>query len=520
MRKKIILIVLLSATIKYSDAQTSNVQPPDKVYGQLFKDVQLQKVFPDIKTFVDCIPKRKPADIVKEYEAIRNNPAIKLSLKGFVEANFDLPVSPQNNYQSDKNDDIVTHIKKLWAVLKRNPDEIKEGSSLLALPYPYIVPGGRFHEIYYWDSYFTLLGLEESGEMEMIENMVNNFSYLISTYGFIPNGNRSYYITRSQPPFFAMMVKLLAGIKGKQVYSQFKDALQKEYDYWTDKTPGTKHNVTMPDGSVLSRYYDRGNTPRPESYSADYELVNGKYAEAKTSRIYLDLRSAAESGWDFGSRWFADGENLSSIQTTNLIPVDLNGLLYQLEKVLAMCYKEAGNTQQEKNYLQKAANRKAAIERYCWNAKKQWYFDYNSVAKKQSTQMVLSGVTPLFFEMSSTQNAAMMINTIKKYFLQPGGVVTSLINTHQQWDAPNGWAPLQWMTVKGLENYNQSQLAKEIATRWIELNKNVYKRSGKLMEKYNVVNTNLDAGGGEYDGQDGFGWTNGVLLKLMKLYEK
>ncbi len=519
MKKLNIFIFIFIMTSKLA-AQITQVIPPDKVFGPLFREVQLQKVFPDIKTFVDCIPRRKPAEILRDYESLHNNPAVKISLKCFVEANFDLPSSPQNNYQSDKGDDIAAHIKKLWAVLKRNPDTIREGSSLLALPYPYIVPGGRFHEIYYWDSYFTLLGLEESNELEMIENMVNNFSYLSNTYGFIPNGNRSYYITRSQPPFFAMMVKLLAGIKGKQVYVQFKDALQKEYDYWTDKIPGTKHNVTMSDGSVLSRYYDRGNTPRPESYSADYELVNGKYSEAKAARLYQDLRSAAESGWDFGSRWFADGKNLSSIQTTNLIPVDLNGLLYQLETVLAACYRESGNAQAEKKYLQKAAKRKAGIQRYCWNTEKQWYFDYNSVTKKQSTQMVLSGVTPLFFEMSSTQHAALIAASIKKYFLKPGGVVTSLINTHQQWDAPNGWAPLQWMTVKGLENYNQPELAKEIAIRWIKLNKDVYQRSGKLMEKYNVVDINQEAGGGEYDGQDGFGWTNGVLLKLISMYNK
>ncbi len=517
--KRLFIHLTLLILCNVLTAQTNKVLPPDIVYGQLFKDVQLQKVFPDIKTFADCIPKRKPADIVSDYNHLRNNPTAKISLKGFVEANFDVPVNPQNNYQSDKSDDMSTHIKRLWTVLKRNPDEIKEGSSLLALPYPYIVPGGRFHEIYYWDSYFTLLGLEESGETKMIENMVNNFAYLINTYGFIPNGNRSYYITRSQPPFFALIVKILADIKGKQVYVQYKDALQKEYNYWTDKTARTKHNVKMSDGSVLSRYYDRENTPRPESFSADYELVEGKFSKKKTARMYLDIRSAAESGWDFGSRWFADGKNLSSIQTTNLIPVDLNGLLYQLELVLARCYKESGDLKQEKNYLQKAKTRKAGIQHYCWNEKQKWYFDYNTGTKKQSTQMVLSGVTPLFFEISSKQNAAGMAGTIQKYFLKYGGVVTSLINTHQQWDSPNGWAPLQWMTVKGLINYNQPVLAKEIAIRWIKLNKDVYQRSGKLMEKYNVVDVNVEAGGGEYDGQDGFGWTNGVLLKLLKLYE-
>ncbi len=518
--KKIIFAAILSMNMAVLTAQVHKVLPPDIVYGELFKDVQLQHAFPDIKTFVDCIPKRKPADILKEYKEIKSNPPVGFSLKKFVEDNFDLPFSPQNNYTTNAKEDIQTHIKNLWAVLKRNPDKVVEGSSLLALPYPYIVPGGRFHEIYYWDSYFTLLGLEESGEVEMIQNMVNNFSYLINTYGFIPNGNRSYYITRSQPPFFAMMVTVLAGIKGKEVYATYQEALQKEYDYWTDKTPGTKHNVKMPDGSTLSRYYDRGNTARPESFSADYELVNGKFTPEESSRMYLDLRSAAESGWDFGSRWFADGKNIATIQTTHLIPVDLNGLLYQLELTLAKCYSQKGNKSMAQLYNQKAASRKKAVQKYCWNEERQWYFDYNFVTKQKSNQMVLSGATPLFFEIASQENAPKMAKTIRDNFLKPGGVVTSLINTHQQWDAPNGWAPLQWMVVKGLENYKQPTLAREIASRWIKLNKEVYNKSGKLMEKYNVIDVNLKAGGGEYDGQDGFGWTNGVLLKLMKLYDK
>ena len=175
-----------------------NVQTPDQVYGVLFTDVQMSKIFPDGKTFVDCVPKRNPKDIVKDYLAIKNNPAIKFGLKLFVEDNFELPKTPQLNYITQEKD-VVMHIKNLWGALRREPDKKIEGSSLLPLPYPYIVPGGRFREIYYWDSYFTMLGLKESGETEMIENMIKNFAYLIETYGHIPNGNRSYYIGRSQP---------------------------------------------------------------------------------------------------------------------------------------------------------------------------------------------------------------------------------------------------------------------------------------------------------------------------------
>ena len=176
------------------------------------------------------------------------------------------------------------HIESLWQILRRDPDKQIEGSSLLPLPYPYIVPGGRFREIYYWDSYFTMLGLRESGQEEMIENMINNFAYLIKQYGFIPNGNRSYYLGRSQPPYFALMVELMAEKKGKVVYALYADALQTEYDYYMDKTPGTKHVVKMPDGSTLNRYYDRLDIPRQESFVQDEEVA-AKSTQPKPNRL-------------------------------------------------------------------------------------------------------------------------------------------------------------------------------------------------------------------------------------------
>jgi alpha,alpha-trehalase len=498
---------------------------PDIIYGQLFKDVQLQRIFADSKTFVDCTPKRNPKEIVSDYLTLKNNPSAKYTLESFVKAYFDLPVNPTNTYQSNTNEDVATHIKSLWQVLKRNPDKAVEGSSLLALPNAYIVPGGRFREIYYWDSYFTMLGLQESNEYEMMENMINNFAFLINTYGHIPNGNRSYYLSRSQPPFFALMVGLLAEKKGNAVYTKYQAALQKEYNYWMDKTANTKHAVTMPDGSVLNRYYDADNASRQESYKEDYTLANieaDKVSTETVKKVFAqkskELRSGAESGWDFSTRWFADGKNINTIQTTNLIPVDLNGLLYQLELTLAKCYQLSGNAAQAKAFEQVAAKRKLAINKYCYNAQRNWYFDYNIATKQQSTIMTAAGISPLFFKVADKAYAQGMANTLRANFLKPGGLVTTLTTSGQQWDAPNGWAPLQWIAVKGLENYQQTAIAKDLAQRWVALNIKVYKETGKLMEKYNVVDINLPAGGGEYAGQDGFGWTNGVLLKMMAVY--
>ncbi|MBD0353526.1 MAG: alpha,alpha-trehalase, partial [Flavisolibacter sp.] len=356
-----VLLTLLSVTL--SPAQS--VLPPDKIYGALFTDVQLSRIFPDNKTFVDCIPKRDPQAILQDYKAVKNNPAVRFSLQRFVEENFIIPQAPQSDYQS-KEKDVVKHIENLWTVLKRKSDSAIKGSSLLPLPYPYIVPGGRFREIYYWDSYFTMLGLKESGEAGVIEDMIKNFAYLIQTYGHIPNGNRSYYLSRSQPPFFALMVDLLAGIKGSSVYTTYKNELKQEYDYCMDRTAPTLHVVKMPDGSILNRYYDQSIVPRQESYYEDYTLTQNKPTILR-DRMRRDLRSCAESGWDFSSRWFRDGKTLATIQTTNLVAVDLNCLLH-LEKVLAKAAMEAGRLDSAILYLQKADQRRKAINKYCWSA--------------------------------------------------------------------------------------------------------------------------------------------------------
>ncbi len=542
---KVKLYMLSMAMIGQALAQ----QPasPDKIYGQLFQDVQLQKIFPDGKTFVDCTPKRAVKDIMYDYGMMKGQ---GMDLKKFVADNFDLPPAPpQLNYiQQEK--DLSIHIKNLWGALKRKADfsstlnEFKKpsGSSLLPLPNSYIVPGGRFREIYYWDSYFTMLGLKESGEVEMIENMVKNFAYLIDTYGHIPNGNRSYYLSRSQPPFFSMMVELLAGIKGNAVYTAYLPAMEKEYAYWMDgadkiKT-GTsfKHLVKLDDGTLLNRYCDAGSTPRPESYKEDYEVAENvanelamrikvsspealkKILEDTKAKVNLNLRSGAESGWDFSTRWFADEKTIETIQTTDIIPVDLNCLLYMMELNISKAKASIGFKNSATVYLQKANKRKAAILKYCWNNQSKFFYDYNAVTKSRQKNITAAGLFPLFVKIATPAQATGVERTTKIHLVKEGGLVTTTQHSGQQWDAPNGWAPLQWIAVKGLTNYSKNVTAKLIAQRWLMLNEKVYAATGKMMEKYNVEDLSKEAGGGEYQSQDGFGWTNGVYLALKKIY--
>ncbi|MGV3707111.1 MAG: alpha,alpha-trehalase TreF [Arcticibacter sp.] len=511
------LLLIASLSSCKQKAETKHQSPRDLFPG-LFEAVQAGNVFEDSKTFPDCLPKREPEKILKDYEEQKK--AGGFNLKAFVEANFTQPEAPTTNYHSNTAAGVEPHIRSLWDVLTRRPDKYYQYGSLLALPHPYIVPGGRFREVYYWDSYFTMLGLEESGRTDLIESMVNNFAYLIRTYGFIPNGNRTYYLTRSQPPYFSLMVKLLMEnkkLKSDSVLKANRDALEREYSFWMNGRDAKKganlHVVVMPDGENLNRYFDSGDWPREEAYSEDVAVAVNAGA-AKTD-VYRHLRSGAESGWDYSSRWFSDGRSLHTIQTTNIIPVDLNALLYHQEIMLARAYQVAGDIKAKDIMLGSAERRKKAIMKYCWDSEAGWFRDYNWKSEATTGSMSLAGVYPMYFNMISVGRADTLSKTLEQKFLKPGGLVSTLTNTGQQWDSPNGWAPLQWMAIAGLSAYKKQELSREISRRWSTLNIRVFSKTGKLMEKYNVVDTAVFAGGGEYPNQDGFGWTNGVLLKIL-----
>jgi len=488
---------------------------PEEHLSGLYQDVVMASILPDHKTFCDSIPKSSPKEILTLYHAEKNKP--DFDLKSFVLENFSLPPEPAKNFCSNPELPITEHIKQLWPILTRKPDE--EKSSLIPLPKPYIVPGGRFREIYYWDTFFTMLGLQESGEIAMIQNMIDNFTYLIDTMGHIPNGNRSYYASRSQPPFYPLMLDILALEKGEEVWKIYGPALKKEYEFWMEgaeekiQKPGESYRrvVRMPDGSILNRYWDDKIAPRQECYKGD--MILAKESGRAEEEVYVNMRAACESGWDFSSRWFADGKSLQTVRTTEIIPVDLNCLMYFMEGCLGKISGLEGDLKGEECYLARAEARKKAILKYFWS--EEFFYDYDFMKKETMGIPTLAGVFPLYFRIAEKDQAMKAAEKLEAEFLKPGGLVTTLNHSGHQWDAPNGWAPLQWMSIKGLMNYGEDKLAKEVRERWVNLNVEVYKRTGKLMEKYNVEDVSLEGGGGKYPNQDGFGWTNGVLLKIL-----
>jgi len=484
--------------------------------GALFEEVQLKNILADGKTFPDCLPKDDLEIINQLYLGQKELP--EFNLQKFISEKFDLPRVYSTGYKSDVNKPIKQHIEELWNILTRKPEH--EKSSLIPLPFPYIVPGGRFREIYYWDSYFTMLGLRVSKRVDMIQQMIDNFSYLINQIGYIPNGNRSYFVGRSQPPFFSLMVKLLGGEKGGGILTNYLPHLEKEYQFWmagSDSLNGSinalQRVVRLPDGSILNRYWDESSTPRPEAYKEDVELAH--LSRQKPEALFRHLRAAAESGWDFSSRWFQDVSSFATIHTTDIIPVDLNCLLLHLEQMLLEAYRLSDNADMTKRYLARVENRRASIQKYCWSEKENFFFDYDFSEEKMKTHFTLAAAFPLFFNIASASQANAVGRILEDKFLKPGGLMTTLNFTGQQWDAPNGWAPLQWIAYRGLVNYGLKELAEDIKTNWMTSNIKVYQKTGKMTEKYDVCNKDGEASGGEYPNQDGFGWTNGVFLAML-----
>jgi alpha,alpha-trehalase len=498
--------------------------PPQELFGGLFSTVQLSGIYADSKLFADAVPKSAPEQILAQYGGQRPDSAA--ALRAFVEAHFMLPgeaaTATATATETRAAPDITTHIDELWSQLTRTAVNPPRWSSLLPLPEPYVVPGGRFREIYYWDSYFTMLGLIESGRQDLARSMVENFAFLIDTYGHVPNGTRTYYLSRSQPPFFFLMVGLLGGADPAAAYVQFLPQLRLEYAFWMRgaaevRRGGTRARVVaMPDGSILNRYWDDRDTPRDESYREDTELARKSRRAAR--RLYRDIRAGAESGWDFSSRWLADSRTLATIDTTDIVPIDLNSLLFGLEQAIQAGCERTHDDACAGEFARRAAQRQAAIDRYLWDERGGVYLDYQRKAGARVPHVSAAALYPLFLAVASARQAKSVATVVKSELLKAGGIVTTPLETGQQWDAPNGWAPLQWIAVSGFRRYGDTRLAESVACRWMLNVVGVYRRSGKLVEKYDVIAPHREGGGGEYPRQDGFGWTNGVMRKLMVMY--
>lgn len=486
---------------------------PSDIFGPLFSAVQSSGIFDDSKLFADAIPRRNPAAILADWNQVSSGDAT--TLRAFVDTNFELPVECSQIVGAAST--LTAQITNLWSGLTRTASDAPEFGSSLPLPQPFIVPGGRFRELYYWDSYFTMLGLRLSGRQDLVEDMILNFGSMLDQFGHIPNGSRTYYLSRSHPPVFY----LAAGLSCEQSpegRDQRLNWMLCEHRFWMagedGLQPGSEHRrlICLNDGSVLNRYWDDRACPRDESWAEDVALA-AETPDRNAEDLWLNIRAAAESGWDFSSRWLADGKSLGTIRTTRLVPIDLNCLLFGLEQKIASESAALGFSDQSDAFLDRAARRAAAMSRHLWNDAGGFFADYDLDALAVSSQITAAAAFPLFCRSCSPEQAKRSAVALRP-LVQPKGLLTTLIDSGQQWDAPNGWAPLQWIASTGLQNYGETALADSIASGWSALVEEQFLANGQIYEKYDVVAG--EAGhGGEYGVEIGFGWTNGVVLALQ-----
>ena len=358
-------LLLLTGPVLADAGQTIDTTPPSVEYDPLYRAVALAGIFPDSKTFPDLVPTVPPSTILRNYLAQKGTRGFDLA--GFVRQHFSpTPEPPGPIVQTAASGTkLLNYVHGLWSELTQTGRIVPAYSTLLPLPFPYVVPGGRFREVYYCDSYFTMLGLIEDRQHAVAVGMLKDFTDEISRYGHVPNGNRSYYLSRSQPPFFSFMVALIEAHDGKNVLRSYLPQLQAEYDYWmqgaTTVPPGQafRHVVRLSDGTLLNRYWDARAAPRDESYEEDVETAS--HSNRPKGLVWRDLRAATETGWDFSSRWLADGKTLATVRALEIAPVDLNALLVHLEQMLARGHSLQGDVQRSRDFYARAERRASAV---------------------------------------------------------------------------------------------------------------------------------------------------------------
>ncbi|XP_078154536.1 putative trehalase [Carex rostrata] len=472
----------------------------------------------------------------------------------FDEANSDLVYSKPVDFEPEPEGFLVKvenevmrgwalEVHALWKSLSRRvSDAVKaqpERHTLLYLPSTVIVPGSRFQEVYYWDSYWVIRGLLASKMYETAKGIVLNLVSLIETYGHVLNGARTYYINRSQPPLLSSMVMDIYMRTGDvELVKRVLPALLKEHSFWISDI----HQVTIEDQGghkhCLSRYQARWYQPRPEGATKDEKLSLKFSTPSEKEAFYHEIASVAESGWDFSSRWMRNSSDLTTTAITPIIPVDLNTFILKLEQDISTFAKIIGDNSTSQKFIEVSKSRIAAIKSLLWNPNLgQWvdyWLDKNDAHQgvyswnpgSQNCTIFASNFVPLWLlayypdQLTEEYNEELIINSLKKSgLICEYGIATSMLNSGQQWDFPNGWAPIQHMIIEGLASAHSKearQLAESITINWIKANFVAYKKTGAMHEKYNVESCGEYGGGGLYKPQTGFGWSNGVILALLE----
>ncbi|BES99965.1 trehalase (brush-border membrane glycoprotein) [Nesidiocoris tenuis] len=553
-------VVALAGWLTQLAAQSTlkeSCDSPIYCQGELLHDVQMASLYSDSKYFVDLKLRNSEREVLAAFESLKvkyNRTIPKDELRKFVDQYFvDCPTDPtckelemwvppdwkqhpsildrisDRGYRDWAND-----MNGIWKNLSRKMSTTvlrdKSMTSLIYLPNGFVIPGGRFKEMYYWDNYWIIKGLLQCDMFDTVKGVIENFFDLVKKIGHIPNGSRVYYKQRSQPPMLAFMVDAYVRASRDEGFINRKTLaiLDKELQYFIKnrQVTVTKNNTTF----QLYRYYAPSLGPRPESYREDYILAETLSDEEKT-KLYINIKSAAESGWDFSSRWFIGekGTNrgtLADIKTEYIIPVDLNALLFGCFELMAKWSQYLGNFEKYWLYRFKAIEVATGIEKVLWNKKDGIWYDYDNLNRKPREYFYSSNFAPLWtgaYTFDRRDLSRYIINYIFKTGIHKflGGTPQSLFDTGEQWDYPNAWAPNQAILIQGLQRLGTreaEEMAANLAAKWVYTNYRGFQTEGKMFEKYNAEKVGVGGGGGEYEAQEGFGWTNGLIFELLDYY--
>jgi alpha,alpha-trehalase len=474
----------------------------------------------------------------------------------YLPADFSAPQTVQDLQKRCK-----VQVRSLPAVITA-PGQVDPGKivpGLLYLENKYVVPGGRFNEMYGWDSYFIILGLLRDGRVDLARGMVENFFFEIEHYGTILNANRAYYLTRSQPPFLTSMI--MAVYEADKAAGHENHAwLEKAYGYASKDYETWNRDPHVAGSTGLSRYFDFGNGPAPESLKdeagvhrkvANYFLLHpeegrGYLVEnapgsnppvgfqftvqlcdtAKTMArpecesahevslspdYYKGDRSMRESGFDISFRFGPYGA-----ATHHFAPVCLNSLLYKTEKDLQEMSRILGRPNEAQEFERRAQERKDRIQKYLWDPARRLFFDYNFYTGVRSSYEYVTTFYPLWAGVATPEQAQDLVHNLG-IFEQPGGLAMSTTDAEVQWDYPYGWAPTQVVAVEGLRRYGFNDDANRISYNFLATIAENFRNDGTIREKYNVVTRSSESGvhAGYQQNVIGFGWTNAAFLVFL-----
>lgn len=520
--------------------------------GNLLHVVQFARLYDDCKTFVDLKIKYDIKTTIMDFEEFMrdsdDNPTTE-QLKYFVDQHFEQDNELEEATLEDFNPappfietiidedvkEFALNLIGIWPTLARkvksDVEEAQDLYSIIPVPNAFIIPGGRFREIYYWDSYWIIDGLLVCEMYETAKGMLDNFVAIVKRYGIIPNGTRVYYLQRSQPPLFVPMVYnyYVHTEDIGWVYSNIQ-YLEDELNYWLGKK--TVKIIENGEEYVLAHFCADSLGPRPESYREDIHTAAIFNDSKKRQEVYNDLKAGAESGWDFSSRWIFDqnggtNANLSYIETRRVLPVDLNSFLFMSFDCIAKLYFIINNPKRSIYWNEKAVKWKKAIDKLLYNEEDGIWYDYDIKLRQHRKGFYPTNFAPLWSKAFDAIEGLNLGKSAAKYLLDNhihdyvGGIPSSFLPSGEQWDFPNAWAPAQSIVIEGLENSGNlaaSKEARKLAERWVQCNMKGYNKHEAMFEKYDAQTFGAFGGGGEYEVQSGFGWTNGVVLRFIKTY--